>query len=78
LKTKLTLSYNFDLSIDRVNKMTCHDGKLPATGESCQQDDSYLECGPGESYVIELFDKLAQTKQGVSSPPSLGSFSVTK
>ena len=39
-----------------------------------------LECGPGEPYVVELFDKRAERVQGILTglPPSLGKFFVTK
>jgi len=37
-----------------------------------------LECGGGQPYIIEVFDKVKQRETGAGSPPKIGSFQVTK
>ena len=40
--------YDFDLSRERINRLTCFDGSTPKAGESCKVDsDELMECGPG-------------------------------
>ena len=37
-----------------------------------------MECGSGASYTIELYDLYAQKIRNLSTPPSLGEYTVTK
>ena len=37
-----------------------------------------MECGGGQSYVVEVFDKNKQNDRGLSAPPLIGRYPVTK
>lgn len=69
-------AYDFVLPHDRIDKVTCHNGVMPIGGVC--REDAFLQCGGGQPYVVELFDKLAQRVRNLTNPPSLGSFKVTK
>ena len=71
--------YDFDLDSDRINYKTCYDGTQPESNGYCAIDtNEMIECGPGESYTVQIFDLYGQRIQGLDTPPSLGSFTVTK
>ena len=68
------------MPISSVNKITCANNKeIPAKDQVCKfENTDFLACGPGQSYVVELFDKAAQIERGTATPPSLGSFKVSQ
>jgi hypothetical protein len=71
-------SKNYDFTLDQasINQETCVSNEDASNG--CQADPEFVMCGPGQPYVVELFDRNKQTQQGLAQPPSIGQFKVTK
>jgi len=71
--------YIFDLDREVINRITCFDRSKPEQGTKCPvEENEILECAAGSSYIVEMFDLASQKIQGLATPPSLGSFSITK
>lgn len=67
--------YDYTFKVDDVNHIVCQDGSRATSPDACPIRQE-LECGPGQAYTIELFNRNGSVK-GLEFK-SLGFFKVTK